>query len=690
MAVRSWLVVLFHLPLVAFANKARKHEQLTAAEVVANGRQVLTSIRSAGHHLRFIVCGSESPTAISSTGSGPGPSSLVLAVEAALAGETAPSLRGLNTLEGNPVYSSTNFTYYGNINVVVIDVDSSVPDSSIESAIVSLQKSEAVSVVEPDSLLYQHTANVTSPVPPGHKDINDRIKIDTSTAVKYNYGKNKLNNLGSSDVVPDLVNPNDPFLYLQWGLADIGAEEAWRDADLSAEFYKPKVVVVDSGIDYRHEDIAMNAFINLEELYGDDTLDDDGNGFKNDVFGWNTIPFTDHEAGYPLDDQGHGTHCAGIIGAVTNNGNGVAGVHYGPSLVPCKFLSKDGYGYLSDAIVCVDYAIAIGADVMSNSYGSDIYSFSLESTFQRASDAGIVIVASAGNEGRSLEFEDFKKYPCAFDVDALVCVAATTVYDELAYWSNYGVSTVALAAPGLDIASTYIDQQYYFMSGTSMAAPFVAGAAAFLRSVNGNLSNVQILDILYRSAKPFVDWETKVKYGKLDLAAAVELAVPPEYQTTSTTSTRTVDGTSSATGTVNGTATGTGAATGTATGTGTATRTMTPLPVYVILANPLNTCDEECARYGGVCNEEEMVEVHTDLQYCFDALVSDPPHSLPRNFTLGSVISSWTYPYGCVVNGGFSVQLNTIDYGVEERGCRAAASPSPSVSVSRVCSCVDP
>eukprot|EP01071_Lankesteria_metandrocarpae_P009844 Lankesteria_metandrocarpae@DN5256_c1_g1_i10.p1 len=376
--------------------------------------------------------------------------------------------------------------------------------------------------------------------------------------------------------------PNDDLLEVQWGLKDIEALAGWHMANLSAKFYKPKVVVIDSGIDYRHEDIAMNAFINYEELYGDDSVDDDGNGFVDDILGVDVISST----GYPLDKDGTGTHAAGIIGAMTNNALGIAGVHYGnPTLVPCKFLDS-GFGFTSDAIKCIDYAMAVKADVISNFFGSYYHSAAFLQSLNMASQSGMTIVAAAGDTGEAMDVHPY--YPCAYPVDGLLCVAATSESNELATWSSYGTSDVALAAPGVEIVSTSLDQSYLLSSSTSMAGAFVAGSAAFLKSANKDLSNFDIVDILKSTAKPFSDWKLRVGFGKINLAAAVTLAVSPMYLNSiasTTTGTPPTTGTSTTTVTPASPYTGTG----TPPTTRTSTTTVTPASPYTGTGTPPTT-----------------------------------------------------------------------------------------------------
>jgi subtilisin family serine protease len=208
-------------------------------------------------------------------------------------------------------------------------------------------------------------------------------------------------------------------------------------------------------------------------------LDDDGDGYIDDVFGINA---TDKEgnlpgpkAGAPMDDNGHGTHVAGTAGAVGNNGLGGSGVAWSAKIMACKFLNSSGAGAVSDAIECINYARLHGAKVMNNSWGGGAFSQALLDAIRMAGDAGAIFVAAAGNSSSNIATAP--SYPAAYQAENVIAVAGTARDDGMYSYSNYGFGIVDIAAPGLDIYSTYgsADNAYGWMSGTSMATPIPIG-----------------------------------------------------------------------------------------------------------------------------------------------------------------------------------------------------------------------
>ncbi|MEJ2746055.1 MAG: S8 family peptidase, partial [bacterium] len=196
----------------------------------------------------------------------------------------------------------------------------------------------------------------------------------------------------------------------------------------------------------------------------------------DDVYGWD---FCNNDND-PMDDHGHGTHCSGTIGAVGNNGIGVVGVNWKTSIMALKFLGGDGWGETSDAISCVEYAVANGAKVLSNSYGGGDYEQAFHDAIEAANSAGVLFVAAAGNEG--LDNDVVPHYPSSYGNENVIAVAATDSLDDLAGFSCYGATTVDVGAPGSWIYSTWPGDYYDYASGTSMACPHVAGLAALLLS----------------------------------------------------------------------------------------------------------------------------------------------------------------------------------------------------------------
>jgi len=304
------------------------------------------------------------------------------------------------------------------------------------------------------------------------------------------------------------TTPNDQKFSQLWGLnntgqtggiddADIDAPEAW---DISTGSSEVIVGVIDTGIDYNHEDLAANIWSNPGEIPGNG-IDDDANGYVDDVHGINSITGT----GDPMDDHYHGTHCSGTIGAVGNNTIGVVGVNWMVKLIGLKFLDSGGSGWTDDAIECINYAVAlknrgVNIRVLNNSWGGGGYSQALIDAIDVANNAGILFVAAAGNS--SLNNDIIPHYPSSYMNDNILSVASIDHNDELSYFSNYGPESVDLGAPGSSILSTFPDNSYSTLSGTSMATPHVSGAAAL-----GQLSVQDLKSLLmdYGKSIPALD-----------------------------------------------------------------------------------------------------------------------------------------------------------------------------------------
>lgn len=288
-----------------------------------------------------------------------------------------------------------------------------------------------------------------------------------------------------------IAGPSDARYDEQWGLentgqavnghaagfagVDIDAPNAWQYGKGSDEVV---VAVIDSGVDYNHEDLAANMWVNEGETPGNG-VDDDGNGVVDDVHGFNAVD----GSGDPDDDLGHGTHVAGIMGAVGDNGRGVAGVNWTTRIMALKFLGPSGGGMTSDAIACIDYLLEMkkrGANirVVNCSWGSTSPSKALGDAIARANKEGILFVCAAGNSGE--DTDRMAHYPSSYDLEGVLSVAALAPNETMAGFSNWGATSVDVAAPGVDVLSTLPDGNYGFASGTSMASPFVAGVAALV------------------------------------------------------------------------------------------------------------------------------------------------------------------------------------------------------------------
>lgn len=226
-----------------------------------------------------------------------------------------------------------------------------------------------------------------------------------------------------------------------------------------------------------------------------------------------------------MDDSGHGTHVSGIIGAMGNNNLGVAGMIWNTQILACKFLNGQGIGSISGIIECLDFCLRNNATISNNSYGLyglDKRSSVLKAAIDNATKKGHLFVTAAGNKGINNDYDLSPVFPAAFNVPGTITVAAIDQRDNLASFSCYGQSSVHIAAPGSDILSTYPGDWLAYLSGTSMAAPMVAGTAALLKSRAGNkLTNAQIRGIILSSAAPLAALKPKIKGGLLDVDAAM-------------------------------------------------------------------------------------------------------------------------------------------------------------------------
>ncbi len=349
---------------------------------------------------------------------------------------------------------------------------------SVEAALKQLNADSQVEFAQPNYLLYTLPIHDSAhrligysddgkipcwvpgvPMPPGCDDSGDGAETPVNPP--------SAGARPALSAAPVEVNPpaTDQELDKLWGMTKISAQDAWKDHRGSKDFV---VADIDTGIDYNHVDLGFNVWRNPNPTE------------KNDVAGYDFV----HNDGLPFDDQEHGTHTAGTIGAVGGNGIGVSGVSQLVSLMALKFITKDGSGTTADAIRAIDYAIAHGAKVLSNSWGGqgDPDNKALYEAIDRARAKGVLFVAAAGNSSADNDSPDSASYPAAFDNDNLIAVAATDQNDGLAYFSNYGKKTTHIAAPGDKIYSTIPGGQYKEMSGTSMACPHVAGAAALVWS----------------------------------------------------------------------------------------------------------------------------------------------------------------------------------------------------------------
>lgn len=307
---------------------------------------------------------------------------------------------------------------------------------------------------------------------------------------------------------PSDVNPPvaDPELEKAYGISKVGAPDAWKKMRGSQDVV---VAVIDTGVDYNHEDLSFNMWRNPNP-----------SADKKDLVGYDFV----HDDGLPFDDHAHGTHCAGSVGAVGGNGKGVSGVTQRVSIMALKFLDKSGSGDEAAAIRAIDYAVAHGAKVLSNSWGgrgggAEIKA--LKDAVIRAQDKGVLFVAAAGNDGTDNDKEE--TFPAGFNTPNMVAVAATDQEDDMAYFSNYGKTTVHVGAPGVDVYSSVPGNKYKKMSGTSMACPHVAGAAALVWAANPSLDFSGVKKRLMDTADPVSSLKGKtITGGRINVNRAID------------------------------------------------------------------------------------------------------------------------------------------------------------------------
>jgi len=326
--------------------------------------------------------------------------------------------------------------------------------------------------------------------------------------------------------------PNDVRFNELWGMhntgqtggtpgADINAPEAW---DIATGTGSIVVAVIDTGVDYTHPDLMDNMWVNEAEFNGKPGVDDDGNGYIDDIYGYDFV----NNDGNPMDDHYHGTHCAGTVGAIGNNGQGVVGVCWALKIMAVKFLNSSGSGTTAGAISGIQYAMDMDARVMSNSWGGTAYDQGLKDAIDAAGRDGIVFVAAAGNSNCDTDTTRCSNYPSGYDSESIISVMATDKYDAKASFSNYGPVTVDLGAPGVDTLSCEPGGGYRLLSGTSMATPHVAGACALLLSVNPGLGYEQLKEFLMQTVDTTLPGLC-VSNGRMNLHRALENVEPASW-----------------------------------------------------------------------------------------------------------------------------------------------------------------
>ena len=326
-----------------------------------------------------------------------------------------------------------------------------------------------------------------------------------------------------------LAVPNDPMFSDLWGFDNMGQTGGIEDADIDApeawdlETGDPGIIiaVTDTGIDYTHPDLADNMWINNAELRGAPDVDDDNNGYIDDIYGYDFAGDVASDPGDadsdPLENHFHGTHVAGIIGAVGNNGEGVVGICWNVKMMALKVFADDyrvePEVFVSEAAEAIKYAVDNGAKVINASWGGDYFSQSLYDAIKEAGDAGVLFVAAAGNDYGS-DNDVVPVYPASFDLDNIISVMSSDHNDERSDFSNYGATSVDIAEPGTDILSTSpttqnfamlvfgVSTNYATLSGTSLSAPYASGACALIWSQYPTLAHKTVKGILLKTVDP--------------------------------------------------------------------------------------------------------------------------------------------------------------------------------------------
>jgi subtilisin family serine protease len=373
----------------------------------------------------------------------------------------------------------------------------------------------------------------------GDKVVSEPASVDRLQIVQLTTGTKVKDAIKSYRSNPDVLyaepdylmhaleTPNDPLFPLQWSLrntgqnggtpgADIHATQAWN---LSEGNSSVVVAVLDTGVDYRHPDLAAQVWT-ASTPFG--VTNPEGN-LVDCPAGSRGIDLVYNDC-EPLDDNGHGTAVSGVIGAQGNNGIGVAGINWNVTILPCKFLSEYGAGYASDAIVCLDLVKSLkdsGVNIVAtnNSYGGFDYSQALQDAIAAQMQDGILFIAAAGNDFASNDASP--TYPANVNLPNVISVAATDENDRLAGFSNFGRRTVDLGAPGVDILSATPDDTYSYLSGTSLSSPEVAGVAALLKAQNPTLDWRAIKNLILAGGDAIPSLSDTITQRRLDAYGAM-------------------------------------------------------------------------------------------------------------------------------------------------------------------------
>ena len=298
-----------------------------------------------------------------------------------------------------------------------------------------------------------------------------------------------------------------------WHLKQIGLTPILEKA--SSNNRAVTIAVIDSGIDFQHPLFKNHIYKNLSEI-PNNGIDDDKNGFIDDYQGFN---FINHSSD-ATDDNGHGTHVSGIIAADCDYQESVCGILKKVNILPLKFLNKEGRGSTSAAVEAIYYAIKMNVDVINASFGSDEFSVELYQAIKAAEDKGIIFVTAAGNYSNNNDLVNI--YPANFNLSNVIAVSATDVNDQLDFLSNFGPTTVTVAAPGKEIKSTFLNGKFETLNGTSMATPIVSSVVGLMKQANKKINPKMIKSILKNSCDQNDNLMDKIAcHGRINIAKAV-------------------------------------------------------------------------------------------------------------------------------------------------------------------------
>ena len=394
------------------------------------------------------------------------------------------ALRMASSPEDSQTMEMLSFSVEGDLSDVspgmhIASVDGDIP---LETVISSLESSPFVEYVEPN--YYISLSLPEEPIP---------VDEEALSALSVDFMMEQLS--------------NDPMIGSQWGLTKISADKAWKKTTGKKEIV---IAVIDTGVDFTHPDLAANIWVNTGEI-PNNGIDDDGNGYIDDYYGYDFI----NKKPEPMDDNGHGTHVAGIIGAVGNNGVGIAGTDWSVKIMPLKFLRSNGGGDTLAAINAINYAKSMGADIISCSWGGEGMSQAIGDAISQTNKLFVFAAGNGGSDAVGDNNDLNPHYPSNFGYQNMIVVTASDKDDRLASFANYGASKVDVAAPGVAILSTYPTSKnsYVEMKGTSMATPFVSGIAGLMLAVNPSLSPSSLKSLLMQNVDKASALNGKVKSG---------------------------------------------------------------------------------------------------------------------------------------------------------------------------------